>query len=101
MPEKPITYRAGPRLAGKVAIVTGGGKGIGSATAQVLAAEGAHVVVATRTEGPGQETVDAIRAAGNKAELLVIDMADKAAVFAMVESVAVCRRERMSLISAA
>ena len=62
MPEKPIAHRAGPRLAGKVAVVTGGGKGIGSATAQVLAAEGAQVVVATRTAEPGQATVDAIRA---------------------------------------
>ncbi len=88
MPEKPVTHRAGPRLSGKVAIVTGGGKGIGSATAQVLAAEGAHVIVATRTAAPGQETVDAIVAAGGKAELLVIDMADKAAVYAMVDNAA-------------
>jgi len=88
MPEKPVTHRAGPRLSGKVAIVTGAGKGIGSATAQVLAAEGALVVVATRTAAPGQATVDAILAAGGRAELLVIDMADKARVFAMVDDVA-------------
>ena len=88
MPEKPIAHRAGPRLSGRVAIVTGGGKGIGAATAQVLAAEGALVVVATRTAAPGQETVDAILAAGGRAELLVIDMADKAGVFAMVDDTA-------------
>ena len=68
MSEKPITHRAGPRLTGRVAIVTGGGRGIGSATAQVLAAEGAFVLVATRTAGPGQATVDAIVAAGGKGE---------------------------------
>ncbi len=97
MAEKPVTHRAGPRLVGRVAIVTGGGKGIGSATAQVLAAEGAYVVVATRTAGPGQETVDAIRAAGGKGELLVIDMADKAAVFAMVDGVAV-KQGRLDIV---
>jgi 3-oxoacyl-[acyl-carrier protein] reductase len=97
MSEKPITHRAGPRLSGKVAIVTGGGKGIGSATAQVLAAEGAHVMVATRTAGPGQETVDAIVSAGGSGELLVIDMADKAAVFAMVDGVA-ARRGRLDVV---
>lgn len=97
MPEKPITHRAGPRLTGRVAIVTGGGKGIGSATAQVLAAEGAYVVVATRTAGPGQETVDAIIAAGGRAELLVIDMADKARVFAMVDDVA-ARQGRLDIV---
>ena len=97
MPETPITHRAGPRLPGKVAIVTGGGRGIGSATAQVLAAEGAHVVVATRTAGPGQDTVDAIAAAGGKAELLVIDMADKERVFAMVDGVA-ARHGRLDIV---
>ena len=97
MPEKPITHRAGPRLTGRVAIVTGGGRGIGSATAQVLAAEGAFVLVATRTAGPGQATVDAIVAAGGKGELLVIDMADKAAVFAMVDGVA-ARQGRLDIV---
>ncbi len=97
MPEKPISHRAGPRLTGRVAIVTGGGKGIGAATAQVLAAEGALVVVATRTEAPGQATVDAILAAGGRAELLVIDMADKAGVFAMVDDVA-ARHGRLDIV---
>lgn len=97
MSEKPITHRAGPRLTGRVAIVTGGGRGIGSATAQVLAAEGAFVLVATRTAGPGQATVDAIVAAGGKGELLVIDMADKAAVFAMVDGVA-ARQGRLDIV---
>jgi len=97
MPEQPITHRAGPRLSGKVAIVTGGGKGIGSATAQVLAAEGAYVVVATRTAEPGQDTVDAITAAGGQAELVVIDMADKARVFALVDEVA-ARQGRLDIV---
>ena len=97
MSEKPITHRAGPRLSGKIAIVTGGGKGIGSATAQVMAAEGALVVVATRTAAPGQATVDAIVAAGGRAELLVIDMADKAGVFAMVDDVA-ARHGRLDIV---
>jgi 3-oxoacyl-[acyl-carrier protein] reductase len=92
-----VAHRAGPRLVGKVAIVTGGGKGIGSATAQVLAAEGAHVVVATRTEGPGAETVAAIAAAGGSGEVRVIDMADKAAVFALVDAVA-ARHGRLDIV---
>lgn len=76
------------RLADKVAIVTGAGKGIGSAIAQVFAAEGAMVVVATRSEAPGQETVDAIRENGGQAVLMQIDMAERGAVFAMVDDIA-------------
>lgn len=97
MTEIPVTHRAGPRLTGRVAIVTGGGRGIGSATAQVLAAEGAIVVVATRTAGPGQQTVDTILAAGGRAELLVIDMAEKPQVVAMVDDVA-ARHGRLDIV---
>ncbi len=52
------------RLTDKVAIVTGSGQGIGRAIASVFADEGAKVVVATRTESYGQETLDRIRTAG-------------------------------------
>jgi NAD(P)-dependent dehydrogenase (short-subunit alcohol dehydrogenase family) len=55
------------RLAGKTALVTGGGTGIGAATAVAFAREGATVVVAGRRPEPLQETVDAIRAGGGTA----------------------------------
>jgi NAD(P)-dependent dehydrogenase (short-subunit alcohol dehydrogenase family) len=55
------------RLAGKTALVTGGGTGIGAATAVAFAREGATVVVAGRRPEPLQETVDAIRDGGGTA----------------------------------
>ena len=55
------------RLAGKVALVTGGGRGIGREIALKLAAEGACVVVNDLDADPAQEVVDAIRAAGGEA----------------------------------
>ncbi|MBX6377507.1 MAG: SDR family oxidoreductase [Clostridia bacterium] len=54
-------------LDGKVAVVTGSGRGIGRATAQLLASQGASVVVSDRDAGPAEETVAAIRAAGGQA----------------------------------
>lgn len=76
------------KLDGRVAIVTGGGRGIGRATALLFAREGARVVVATRTAAPGQKVVDAIVAAGGEAMLVPIDMGDRAAVTALVEATA-------------
>jgi NAD(P)-dependent dehydrogenase (short-subunit alcohol dehydrogenase family) len=66
----------GPRLAGKVAIVTGSGSGFGRATACRFAAEGACVVVADVDERAGRETVEQIEASGARALLAVGDVAD-------------------------
>ena len=49
-------------LAGKTALVTGGSKGIGLAAAEVMAAEGCHLHLASRTEADLQKAADAIRA---------------------------------------
>ncbi|MDB4879859.1 MAG: short-chain dehydrogenase/reductase [Gemmatimonadetes bacterium] len=59
------------KLDGKVAIVSGSGRGIGRAVALKLAAEGARVVVNDRDEAPAIETAEAIRAAGGVATLCI------------------------------
>ena len=69
-----------PSLAGRVALVTGASRGIGAATAIELARRGAHVVITGRSQGGLEETDDAIRALGGTATLLVLDLADTAAL---------------------
>lgn len=61
-------------LEGRVALVSGASAGMGLAIAQELAGEGAHVVMAARREGPLQDAVDSIRAAGGSASGIAADM---------------------------
>ena len=64
------------RLDGKRALVTGGGRGIGLAAASALAAAGAHVTLAARTKAEIEDAAAAIRARGEKADALVLDVTD-------------------------
>ena len=67
-------------LAGKNIVVTGANTGIGQATAEALAARGARVVLACRSEEKTRPVVEAIRAKGGEAELLALDLASLASV---------------------
>ncbi|MGR6971287.1 SDR family NAD(P)-dependent oxidoreductase [Streptomyces cynarae] len=72
-------------LAGKVAFITGAGRGIGAAAARLFAREGARVLLAARTEDQLRTVADEIRAAGGTAEYVVCDLADAAGVRAAVD----------------
>jgi NAD(P)-dependent dehydrogenase (short-subunit alcohol dehydrogenase family) len=68
------------RFAGRGVIVTGGGRGIGQATARAFAAEGADVLVLGRTVADLEDTVAQITADGGRAWLLPCDVTDEAQV---------------------
>ena len=68
------------RFAGRGVIVTGGGRGIGQATAQAFAAEGADVLVLGRTAADLEDTVAQITADGGQAWLLPCDVTNEAQV---------------------
>lgn len=75
------------RLDGTVALVTGASSGIGAATAEALAAEGALVVAAARRKDRLDELVATIVAAGGSAVAAEVDVTDQAAAAALVEGV--------------
>jgi NAD(P)-dependent dehydrogenase (short-subunit alcohol dehydrogenase family) len=68
------------RLDGKRALVTGGGRGIGLTAASALAEAGAHVTLLARTKTEIEEAAAAIRARGDKADALALDVTDVEAV---------------------
>ena len=64
------------RLDGRRALVTGGGRGIGLAAASALAAAGAHVTLVARTKNEIEDAAAAIRARGQNADALTLDVTD-------------------------
>jgi len=75
------------KLDGKVALVTGGGSGIGRATVLALAREGARVGVVDVTASNGEETVRLVQAANGQATFIKADVSKSAEVEAMVNQV--------------
>src|SRR6478735_11586939 len=63
-------------FAGKIALVTGASRGIGAATAEALAAAGAHVILVARTASALEEIEDRIHQAGGSATIAPLDLAD-------------------------
>lgn len=87
----PITHPITPTMSslqGNIALVTGGGAGIGQATAGALAEAGARVAVADVDADAGQTTVDRIREAGGTATAFQVDVSDDDAVATLVDEVA-------------
>jgi NAD(P)-dependent dehydrogenase (short-subunit alcohol dehydrogenase family) len=73
------------RLAGKVALITGAGSGMGRAAAELFAGEGAKVVVTDVVDDAGNATVAAVRAAGGDAAYVRADVSRAADCEAMVQ----------------
>src|SRR4029079_9541282 len=84
MPPIELAKTPSSRLDGRRALVTGGGRGIGLAAASALAAAGAHVTLAARTGAEIEEAAAAIRARGDQADALVLDVTDLAAMQAAI-----------------
>ncbi len=76
------------RFNNKVAFVTGGGSGIGEATAKRLAVEGATVIICGRRQAPLDNVVAAITSAGGKAFAVQADVSNEAAFVSAIETTA-------------
>jgi 3-oxoacyl-[acyl-carrier protein] reductase len=75
------------QLANQVAVVTGAGRGIGRAIALKFAAEGANIVVVSRTQENSEKVAAEVRALGRQAWAYAVDVADAAAVNTAAEKI--------------
>ncbi len=75
-----------PRLAGKIALITGAGTGIGRATAKAMAAEGAKVVIAELNKSAGEQTAQVIVQAGGDCIAVPTDVTSEDSVRAAIET---------------
>ena len=75
-------------LSGKLALVTGASRGIGAATAEALAAAGAHVILVARTASALEEVEERIHAAGGMATIAPLDLTDGESIGKLARAVA-------------
>ncbi|MEP7315141.1 MAG: SDR family NAD(P)-dependent oxidoreductase [Sphingomicrobium sp.] len=75
-------------FAGKLALVTGASRGIGAATAEALAAAGAHVVLVARTAKSLEEVEERIHEAGGSATIAPVDLSDRDNIAKLAEAIA-------------
>lgn len=81
------TASSGP-LAGRLALVTGASRGIGAATAQALAADGAHVILVARSATDLETVEDAIHAAGGSATIAPLDLIEAESIGRLAQAIA-------------
>ena len=86
------------KLNGKTAVVTGGASGIGRATAEALAAAGAHVILGDVNLDGGEAAAAAIRARAQGADFLRLDVTDPASVEAFRRE-ALARRKQVDIVA--
>jgi NAD(P)-dependent dehydrogenase (short-subunit alcohol dehydrogenase family) len=75
-------------FSGKIALVTGASRGIGAATAESLAAAGAHVILVARTASALEEVEERIHAAGGTATIAPLDLTDGESIGKLAAAVA-------------
>lgn len=75
-------------LAGQLALVTGASRGIGAATAQALAAAGAHVILTARNARDLEQVEEAIHQAGGQASIAPMDLAEPDAIARLASAIA-------------